>query len=313
MSAPGPKPNRPDRRTPANPDTRSVPAARPAPADQAKAVPIVCSAKISDRWTSSNNVRPNRRAEGAPIPGGVFSRPLRIGVMQVPAGHPLRLANITPSYDPGMNTIVVRQGAPEDGPFLAVAIQEADRGHTGVGTWDILFPGSEQTRLRAIAQITSTARVSYLHWSSFLVAEVDGIAAGTVAGYVPDLMTQETFAAACREALGTQAERVLETKGARSVDYFRVQEPGDTLKVEWVYTGPRFRGRGVSSALLARLLRGARDDGGRTAHVATYIGNQAALAAYRRAGFEAYAECRHADYELRFNAPGLVYLRQALG
>ena len=49
-----------------------------------------------------------------------------------------------------------------------------------------------------------------------------------------------------------------------------------------------------------------------TAHVGTYIGNAPAVATYRRAGFEAFAELRHLDYERRFKAPGLVFLRQAL-
>jgi GNAT superfamily N-acetyltransferase len=107
-------------------------------------------------------------------------------------------------------------------------------------------------------------------WSTFLVAEVGGAAAGTVAGYVPEVMTSETFAAACREAFGQEAERVLAIDGARSAEYFQVPMPGDTVRVEWVYTDPRFRGRGISSALLATLTENARTSRRRTAHVGTY-------------------------------------------
>ena len=89
--------------------------------------------------------------------------------------------------------------------------------------------------------------------------------------------------------------------------------PEDTLRVEWVYTDPSRRGIGVSSTLIAELLGRARDDGIATAHVGTYIGNAPALATYRRAGFAEFAECRHVDYEAQFGAPGLVFLRRALG
>lgn len=151
-----------------------------------------------------------------------------------------------------------------------------------------------------------------MHWSTFLVAEIDGRPVGAVAGYVPELMTVERFAAACREILGAGADERLGQGGAWSRDYFAVAIPGDTLRVEWVYTDPGFRATGVSSRLIAHLLDRARADGVETAHVGTYIGNASAIATYRRAGFEAFAELRHVDYEHRFKTPGLVFLRRAL-
>ena len=77
-------------------------------------------------------------------------------------------------------------------------------------------------------------------------------------------------------------------------------------------TDPRFRSSGVSSRLIAHLLDTARADGVATAHVGTYIGNMSAIATYRRAGFDVFAEVRHVDYERRFETPGLVFLRRDL-
>ena len=79
-----------------------------------------------------------------------------------------------------------------------------------------------------------------------------------------------------------------------------------------MYTDADVRGQGVSSALLTRLLANAHQRGLQTAYVLTYIGNEPAIATYRRAGFEQFAECRHADYERRFKAPGLVAFRRGL-
>jgi ribosomal protein S18 acetylase RimI-like enzyme len=211
-----------------------------------------------------------------------------------------------------MTEIRVRQATPEDASFLAGAMLEADRGHTGIGSWDVMLPGADEDRLTILRALAVASQPSYVHWSTFLVAEVDGLPAGTVAGYVPRVMTADLFAAACREVVGSEGAARHDDRGAWSREYFAVTIPDDTLRVEWVYTDPGFRSRGVSSRLLAHLLDRARADATATAHVGTYIDNRAAIAAYRGAGFEVFAECRHADYERRFETPGLVFLRREL-
>ena len=211
-----------------------------------------------------------------------------------------------------MSEVCVRPAGRHDSGFLALAMQEADRGHTGIGSWDLMLPGAEEDRLAILAALAGTSQPSYVHWSTFLVAEIDDTLVGTVAGYVPGLMTAELFTAACREVLHARADETTREAGAWSREYFVVNLPTDTLRVEWVYTDPAFRGMGVSSRLIAQLLDRARAEGAATAHVGTYIGNAPAIATYRRAGFEEFAECRHLDYEHRFKAPGLVFLRRAL-
>jgi len=191
-------------------------------------------------------------------------------------------------------------------------MQEADRGHTGIGSWDVMLPGTDEDRLAILAALADTSQPSYVHWSTFLIAEIDDKPVGTVAGYVPKLMTTALFVAACWEVLGARADGKLSAKGAWSRDYFTVNVPQDTMRLEWVYTDPDFRATGVSSRLIARMLDGAGGDGVPTAHVGTYIGNTPAISTYRRAGFQEFAECRHLDYEHRFKAPGLVFFRRAL-
>ena len=192
-------------------------------------------------------------------------------------------------------------------------MQDADRGHTGIGSWDVMFPGSDDERLPILAALAVTPPRSYLHWSTFLVAELDGEPVGTIAGYVPATTTSELFAAACRAVLGIDAAQTrLTTSGAWSPNYFSVELPDDTLRAEWVYTHPAARRRGISSRLIAQLLEDGRARAIKTAHVGTYIGNEAAIATYRRAGFDPFAECRHLDYEQRFRAPGLVFLRRKI-
>ena len=215
-----------------------------------------------------------------------------------------------------MPSIVFREASPADAAFLARAMQEADRGHTGIGSWDVVFPGSEDSRLRALAKLAAARPASHVHWSKFGLAEVDGRIAAAAAGYVPDETPDGLVLEAGAEANledSVRAKLLADGQsGAWSREYFAVDLPGDSLRLEWVFTALEFRGRGICAQLLAQLLTAARARGLATAHVATYIGNAPAIAAYRRVGFSPFAECRHSDYERRFRAPGLVFLRRSL-
>jgi len=213
-----------------------------------------------------------------------------------------------------MHSLTIRPARPADANFLATAVLESDRGHVGVGSWDFLLPVSDRERLAMIARIVTSEHRSYAHWSIFLVAESDGSVAGAVASYVPHETTEDAFEAAWVDALGASAWREMQereaTAGSWSRSYFRHVIPDDTLRLEWVYTDPRSRRRGLSLALIEHHLEHARDRGIATSHVGTYIGNEPAIATYRRAGYEAYAETRHKDYARRFRAEGIVSLRR---
>jgi ribosomal protein S18 acetylase RimI-like enzyme len=211
---------------------------------------------------------------------------------------------------------VIREAREPDAPFLAWALQESDRGHVGVGSWDIAFPGPDAERLAILEELVREAAGSYVHWSLFLVATVDGVPAASVAGYVPSEMSDNGFFEHCCRVMsrrGWPEEQVREAlAGARSRDYYSVPIPEDTLRVEWVAARPEFRKRGLVRKLLETTLERGAARGLATAHVATYLGNEPAISAYRGVGFEFMAEVRHVDYESKFGAPGSIYFRRSL-
>src|SRR2546422_1955224 len=84
-----------------------------------------------------------------------------------------------------MSSAAYREATPADVAFLARAMQEADRGHTGVGSWDLVLPGDESGRLATLARLAEAGSRSHVHWSQFLIADVDGRPAAAAAGYVP--------------------------------------------------------------------------------------------------------------------------------
>ena len=188
-----------------------------------------------------------------------------------------------------------------------------------VGGLDLIFNDGESTRLELLAAIACSDLRSVSHYSRFLIAEVGGVPAAALAGYVPDEIaagsgTRAIEHAALAAGWASDAIEALLERAARytSTPYFRVPIPGDTLRVEWVATRPEFRGRGLNRALHEALFERGRASGQRTAHVGTAIGNEPALAAYRAVGFQPFAEVRHRDYEAVFGRPGHVYLRREL-
>ena len=61
------------------------------------------------------------------------------------------------TYDRPMSELRVRPAARDDSAFLALAMQEADRGHTGIGSWDVMFPGSDEDRLAILAALAGAS------------------------------------------------------------------------------------------------------------------------------------------------------------
>jgi ribosomal protein S18 acetylase RimI-like enzyme len=219
---------------------------------------------------------------------------------------------------PSTRELAIRPATPADAQFLAWTAQEADRAHTGKGSLDLIFDLEESERLDILAALTTSDVDSYLHHSRFLVADLDDQPAAALSGYVAADLPTDSFEAATRHTLrqrGWPAERInslIARKRYFSSNYFRVPEPSDTLRVEWVAARPQARRRGLIQRLLISLLEAARDRGMPTAHVGTPLGNTPAIRAYERAGFTIYAEARHADFEAIYNTPGIVFLRQTL-
>lgn len=214
-----------------------------------------------------------------------------------------------------MGDISIRLANPDDADFLAWVMQEADRMGGTTSSTDLTFDFGEAQRLAFLAQLANSHEDSYYHHHRFLVAEVRGVPAAALSGYVPDELPTESFervVSAEGNAVGWSGdvlETVLAGKRFASGNFFRVAIPGTALRVEWVATVPAFRRRGLVRRLLERLLAESSARGLSQAFVGTAIGNGAALRAYQAAGFEVFAECRHVDFEALYGSPGLTFLR----
>jgi len=210
----------------------------------------------------------------------------------------------------------VRPATPEDSTFLAQIILRAGRSHLAKGYWDLVVEDDADDRLDLIESLTVLDAPSSCHYSGFHVITVNGVLAGAATGYDP-------FSEGFLDAGHSLAEGFdfLEWSADQiSAAYARLEPFTSCVPrfsrgawvVEWVAVLSAFSGLGVAGRLLPEVIEAGRSRGYRLAQVASYIDNEAAVAAYRRLGFVAIEESRHPDFERALGSPGMILMAMDL-
>lgn len=217
---------------------------------------------------------------------------------------------------PAGDSLRIRGAEPEDSAFLAAAILHASRSHLARGIWDLVIAGPDEERLDFLELLTLMEARSLCHHSNFLVAEGPQGLAATLAAYDPGeqglLGTGHAIAAAWTEFGASEAE--LDAAFRRLEPYQRgvPQQRQGVWTIEWVWTVPAMRRRGLVATLIEHVLdKGARR-GYPLAQVTTYVGNTAATLLYQKTGFRLAEEKRHPDFERLMGAAGLARYERAL-
>lgn len=207
-------------------------------------------------------------------------------------------------------SVRIRSADPDDSTFLANVILMASRAHLPHGFWDLVVAGSEEDRLDFIELLTLMEAQSFCCYSNFLVAEGDDGPAAALSAYDPGepglLAPGHVIAAAYEEFGWSDAELADAYRRLEPYQTAMPQESRGVWTVEWVWTVPPQRRRGLVIALIERALDKGQQRGFRLAQVTTFIGNTAAALVYEKAGFRIAEEKRHPDFERLMGAPGLV-------
>ena len=207
---------------------------------------------------------------------------------------------------------------PEHAQFLARVILIAHRSHLERGLWDFLVGGSEAECLRFLEALTTTSQPHWAHYSTFIVAEVDGQPVSALGGYFEaELGTETAFIiSAVREANGvvgrTEEDSIAGWQRAGSIAHVAPEHVPEAWVIENVATLPEFRRRGLADRLLAEILDKGRRRGATIADVGVLIGNDPAQRAYEKAGFAVIGEKRHPEFEAVYKSPGIRSLTRAL-
>lgn len=210
-----------------------------------------------------------------------------------------------------MEPITVRPATAQDAPLLARISLIAARAHMGWGFYDAFFPAPDDDLLRRLQRFATTRAVSFHHFSTRLVAELEGEPSGAIAGYVESTEMSDRLAAAMREIFDARELADIAQRSV-AVNTCHVPHPDGAWVVELVGTLPKYRGRGVGRRLLTEVLARGRERGHRLASVYFEIGNDPAERAYAGAGFRFAEERRSPDFERVMRTPGMRRMEMPL-
>lgn len=205
----------------------------------------------------------------------------------------------------------LRQAVVEDAPAIARFMLGASRGHLKVGLWDAVLPLDDAAKLSAITRLCREAVCASCSWRTFLVAEVNGV---PVAGMNrrPWAANEPGLAVAllrmAREA-GWSDERVREMRAGAAV-FARCAKwdiPEGACMVDWCFTEPELRGKGIADAMYAPIEAEAMALG-RGPCFSAFIGNRPMFKFGLRHGFRVLAEARDPGFERVTGSPGAVLM-----
>ena len=163
--------------------------------------------------------------------------------------------------------------------------------------------------LRYLKVLATTSTAHLFHYSTFLVAEVDGVPAAALCGYFDDELGY-----AAVSAVGDEVDRQTgrdaaagEAGLARIAPFVAVlpeHEPHAWV-IENVATLPAFRRRGLVDRLLLEIIDRGVKRGATSIDIGVLIGNDPAQRAYEKVGFRVVGEKRNAELEAVWGTPGI--------
>jgi translation initiation factor 4G len=213
-------------------------------------------------------------------------------------------------------TLSIVEATPAHAPFIAWVTLTAFRSHLERGFWDFMLDGDEAYKLRYLEALTTTEQLHWVHYSTFIVAEVDGRPASALCGYVDEELGGPTLRFAGIEAneknARTEEAAAAGFERAKSIMNVLPEHPPGAWIVENVATLPEFRRRGLVDRLMEGIVARGRQRGATTADISVFIGNDPAQRAYEKHGFAVVAEKRHPEFEAVYRTPGTRTLRRAL-
>jgi len=203
----------------------------------------------------------------------------------------------------------------EHAPFLAWVSLAASRSHLPRGFWDFFLAQEEPHILRYLEALATTSTAHLFHYSTFLVAEVDGAPAAALCGYFDDELGY-----AAVSAVGDEVDRQTgrdaaagEAGLARIAPFVAVlpEHESHAWVIENVATLPAFRRRGLVDGLLHEVIdRGVKREA-TSIDIGVLIGNDPAQRAYEKVGFRVVGEKRNAELEAVWGTPGIRALSYA--
>jgi translation initiation factor 4G len=208
--------------------------------------------------------------------------------------------------------IDIRSAKFDDAQFLAWVMLTAARSHNKYGAWEHYVGGTEKDCLSFLRLIATTQKPHLFHYSTFIVAEVNGQKAGALSGYDPKVLGMRAFTQALPEVVEKLGWTEDYQKAAleRYVSFMTCTP--DNVEGAWVIENvavlPEHRKKGIVNMLLASAIDRGRKNSFKLAQIGVLIDNKPARRAYEKRGFKFDKEKRHPSFEKVYGSPGVARL-----
>lgn len=215
-----------------------------------------------------------------------------------------------------ISPITIVHATPDHSSFLAQVILSASRSHLELGPFDIALELPKGEVLGILEWMTLSEFISNCHFSKFLVAELETKPVGALAAFDPGETNLLPLGAALSDAYSGMGYEEADLPSAlMRLEAMRgcvpSAEPG-TWVVEWVAVEIAHRGQGILTQLLQKILALGTNRSLPRSQISTYLGNQAAINAYQRAGFRIDREYRNANFADLLGSPGMLTMLRDL-
>lgn len=202
-------------------------------------------------------------------------------------------------------SINIKKATLQDVPFLAEMVLQSSRGGKNIGLFDLVFPThNTNDNLLLLEKLLTTTTIHKVHFSNFLVAEVDGKNVGTLCTYEPRIATKEALLKAFDEisinATDSEAMRVVELCG------FEINNK--ILFFDYMKEIDGFIDVGILKALMQKSLLTARLKGYRIVQTIVEAGSLETLMYYKKLGFKESEHSECDEYKELFGRTGLLLL-----
>jgi ribosomal protein S18 acetylase RimI-like enzyme len=179
-----------------------------------------------------------------------------------------------------------------------------------------MVDGDDEWKIEYLTALVTTRQRHWSHWSTFLIAEVDGRPASALGGYFEAELGGPTLRLAGIEANEhtgrTEEEATAGFARASSIMSVIPEHPDGAWIIENVATVPEFRRQGLCELLLGQIIERGQSRGASVCDVSVFIGNDGAQQAYEKGGFAVAGEKRNADFESVYQTPGTRTLRRPI-
>jgi ribosomal protein S18 acetylase RimI-like enzyme len=201
---------------------------------------------------------------------------------------------------------LIRPAVPEDVREVTQLMYLAGKSDVDKSIYDVMWPGDAELRMARLAALYKASAPSWYRYDCYLVSEVGGRVAGSLCGYSEAESGSSMLIEAFKEVGIDRDEGLAILKNLQP--YYRVctPHPQDAWVIEHVAVFPEFRGRGIVTGLLEKILDRGRERGFKHAELDMLIGNTPARRAYEKVGFKVTEEHEDAEFARLFGRPGML-------